>query len=289
MVVTSRSRFRRMALLLVCGSLASAASAAAETPQKPLWEFGIGIGALAFNDYRGADTGHVYPLPVPYFDYRSHIFRVDRDGARGVLFNRAVAEVNISVSAMTPVRSSETTARRGMPNLKPTVELGPSLDLHLWHSADRKARLDLRMPAQVALTIESSPRSIGWVFAPRLNLDLVDVGGYAGWNLGVVSGPLFAQRRYHEYFYGVEPQFATADRPVYEARGGYSGSQALVALSKRFPGYWIGAFVRYDWLSGAVFAPSPLVRRQSYWLGGVGIAWLIGQSSRMVDAGDERL
>jgi hypothetical protein len=62
-----------------------------------------------------------------------------------------------------------------------------------------------------------------------------------------------------------------------------------VSLSKRFPRYWVGMFARYDWLGGAVFESSPLVRRQSYWLGGIGIAWLIGQSSRMVDAGDERL
>jgi len=287
-MVTACFRSRLLASLLVCGALASCADAAAETPQKPLWEFGLGIGAVAFADYRGADTSHVYPVPVPYFDYRGRIFRSDRDGLRGVLFNRELAEINISANATIPVRSSETTARSGMPNLKATVELGPSLDLHLWRSADRDVRLDLRMPARAALTIEATPRSIGWVFAPRLNLDLVDVRGHAGWNLGVLAGPLFADRRYHEYFYGVAPQYATADRPTYEARGGYSGCQALVSLSKRFPNFWVGAFVRHDWLGGAVFDTSPLVRSQSYWAGAVGISWLIGQSSRMVDPGDER-
>lgn len=285
---TACFRSRLVASLLVCGALATCADATAETPQKPLWEFGLGIGAVAFADYRGADTSHVYPVPVPYFDYRGHIFRSDRDGLRGVLFNRELAEINISANATIPVRSSETTARSGMPNLKATVELGPSLDLHLWRSADRDVRLDLRMPARAALTIEATPRSIGWVFAPRLNLDLVDVRGHAGWNLGVLAGPLFADRRYHEYFYGVAPQYATAERPTYEARGGYSGCQALVSLSKRFPNFWVGAFVRHDWLGGAVFDTSPLVRSQSYWAGAVGISWLIGQSSRMVDPGDER-
>ena len=287
--MTARSRFTSLASLIIWGSLVSVASVAAETPKKPLWEFGLGIGALAFDDYRGADTSHVYPVPVPYFDYRGHIFRADRDGARGVLFNRDVAELNVSVSATTPVRSSATSARNGMPNLRATVELGPSLDLHLWKSADRSIRLDLRMPLRTAFTIESPPRSIGWIFAPRINLDLLDVGGHDGWKLGILMGPLYGDRRYHEYFYGVAPQFATAERPAYEARGGYAGSQALVALSKRFPRYWVGAFARYDWLSGAVFEPSPLVRSRNYWFGGFGIAWLIGQSSRMVDPGDERL
>jgi len=277
----------RLTVLLVAACLAAAASATAQTPQEPLWEFGLGVAALGFADYRGADTAHVYPLPMPYFIYRGHLLRADRDGLRGLFFSQEVAELNISVNATTPVRSSNTPARHGMPNLAPTVEIGPSLDLHLWHAADRHARLDLRLPVRTALTVESSPRSIGWFFAPRLTLDLFDVGGQAGWDLGLLAGPLYADRSYHEYFYGVAPQFATVDRPAYEAHGGYSGSQALVSLSKRFPRYWIGAFARYDALSGAAFEPSPRVRSNSYWMAGIGIAWMIRESSSMVDAEDE--
>jgi hypothetical protein len=59
-----------------------------------------------------------------------------------------------------------------------------------------------------------------------------------------------------------------------------------MSLSKRFPRYWVGAFVRYDTLSGASFADSPLVRSNSYWAAGIGIAWMIGKSSRMVDVPD---
>ena len=278
---------RGVAAPLVCG-LAFAVVAAAETPQRPLWEFGLGIGAVGFADYRGADTGHVYPVPVPYLVYRGKSFRADRDGMRGLLFNRDVAELNVSINVTTPVRSGDSQARRGMPNLRPTLEVGPSLDLHLWRSPDRRTRLDLRLPARTALTIESAPHAIGWFFAPRVNLDLIDVGGHAGWSVGLLAGPLYASRRYHEYFYGVAPQFATSDRPAYEARGGYSGAQALASVSKRFPGYWVGAFVRYDVLRGAVFVPSPLVRTNGYWAAGVGIAWMIGQSSRMVDGAGDR-
>jgi outer membrane scaffolding protein for murein synthesis (MipA/OmpV family) len=38
--------------------------------QKPLWEAGLGIGAVTFPDYRGSDESQVYPVPVPYFVYR---------------------------------------------------------------------------------------------------------------------------------------------------------------------------------------------------------------------------
>ena len=46
--------------------------------QKPLWEAGLGIGALSFPDYRGSDQSHLYPTPVPYFVYRGDILKSDR-------------------------------------------------------------------------------------------------------------------------------------------------------------------------------------------------------------------
>ena len=280
-----RPRVATLAGALIAAGFALAAPVAA-SPQ-PLWEFGLGVGAFAFEDYRGADTAHVYPLPVPYFVYRGRFLRADKDGVRGLLFDREVAELNLSLNATTPVRSSDAPARHGMPNLRPSVEIGPSLTWHLWRSPGRRLKLDLGLPVRSAFTVEASPQAIGWSFAPRLNLDVADVAGYAGWNLGVLAGPLYGDGRYHRYFYDVAPQYATADRPAYHARGGYAGAQTLLSLSKRFPRYWVGAFARYDTLAGAAFAASPLVRSNGYWVGGVGIAWLIGHSSRQVDASDE--
>jgi outer membrane scaffolding protein for murein synthesis (MipA/OmpV family) len=267
--------------------LAVAAVAAPQSQQQALWEFGLGVGALAIADYRGADTGRAYLLPLPYFVYRGRILKADRDGVHGLIFRRKFAELKVSASATTPVRSNDSLARRGMPSLPATVELGPALELHLWRSEPRRAHLDLRLPTTVAMTLQSTPRVAGWTFAPRLNLDLADVGGHVGWNLGLLFGPLYGDRRYHDYFYGVTPQYATTARPAYQARAGYAGAQTLIALSKRFPGYWIGAFVRYDTLSGAVFAHSPLLRRQSYWMGGIGIAWMISHSSHNVVTDNE--
>lgn len=260
--------------------------ARADPVQQPLWEFGLGVGALAFDDYRGANRAHVYPLPVPTFIYRGEYLRADRDGVRGLLFNQDVVELNVSVNATTPVRSADTPARAGMPDLEPTLELGPSLDWHLWKSGDRRVRLDLRLPARAAVTVDSAPQLIGGFFAPRLNLDLLDLGAHPGWDLGLLAGPLFGSRRYHEYFYGVAAQYATAARPAYQAAGGYSGTEFLMSLSKRFSGCWVGAFVRYDALGGAAFEPSPLVRTTSYWATGIGVAWKIGESSRTVAARD---
>jgi outer membrane scaffolding protein for murein synthesis (MipA/OmpV family) len=268
----------RQVLVAAGASLGALVSVAAHSEEKPLWEAGLGIGALRFPDYRGSDEAQVFPVPVPYLVYRGEFLKADREGVRGELFNRKYAELSISADASIPVRSKDNAARRGMRDLKPTVELGPSFDLHVWRSADQRMKLDVVMPLRGPITVEASPRSIGVVFAPRVNLDIADVAGYTGWNFGVGLGPIFADDKFHSYFYSVTARDVRPDRPVYDAGGGYSGSHLLVSLSKRFPKYWVGAYMRYDSLAGAAFADSPLVRQQNYIAGGFGIAWMIGES-----------
>jgi outer membrane protein len=272
-----------------CGTLPAALLAMcwampAVPKEEPLLEYGLGVGAVAFEDYRGSDSSHIYPLPIPTLWYYGKFLKADRDGVRGTLFNQDRVELNLSVNATTPVRNDR--ERNGMPNLRSTLELGPSFDLHLLRSDDARIKFDLRMPLRAAFTVEASPRMIGWTFTPRFNLDIADPLGFAGWNLGLLTGPLFADRRYHDYFYTVAPQYATATRPAYQAVGGYAGTQAIAALSRHFPRFWVGAYVRYDTLSGAAFVDSPLVQRQSYWAAGFGISWMIHRSSTMVEVPD---
>jgi outer membrane protein len=252
--------------------------------EEPLLEYGLGVGAVAFEDYRGSNSSHVYPLPIPYLVYNGKFLKADRAGVRGTLLDQDRVELNLSFTATTPVRNDR--ERNGMPDLRSTVELGPSLELHLLRSADARIKFDLRMPLRAAFTVEASPRMIGWTFTPRFNLDVADPLGLPGWNVGLLVGPLFADRRYHDYFYTVAPQYATAARPAFQAVGGYAGTQAISSLSKRFPHFWVGAYMRYDTLSGAAFVDSPLVQRKSYWSAGFGISWMIHRSSTMVEVPD---
>jgi MipA family protein len=281
----SGARCRARRSLGACAVLAISAFAPdAAAAQLPLWEAGLGAGALTFPDYRGADRSQTYVLPVPYFVYRGEFLKADRQGVRGIFFNSDRVDLNVSVNASAPVDSSDNPTRAGMPDLKPTIEAGPSLDITLWRSAAQRMKLDVRLPIRAGFSIESSPQYIGYLFTPRVNLDIADVGGLQGWNLGLLAGPLYGDRKQHRYFYSVEPQFATPERPAYEARGGYGGMQFLAAVSKRFPSFWVGGFVRYDTLAGAVFDDSPLVKKKNYVAGGIAVAWVIGESSRKVEA-----
>lgn len=250
----------------------------------PLWELGLGVATLRLPDYRGADQARSYVLPVPYIVYRGDWLRADRDGARALLLNADRLKVDVSVAGSVPTRSRDNSARSGMPNLPATVELGPNVNYELLQSSDRRVRLEVRLPLRAAVTVQRSPRTIGATFSPNLNLDLKGFGG--GWNVGLLAGPLFADRKYHEHFYGVDAAYATAQRPEYHARGGYSGWRAVSAVSRRFGNTWVGAFLRYDDLRGAVFAPSPLVRRDHEVTAGIGASWVFATSGRLVAPSD---
>jgi MipA family protein len=266
--------------------VAATAATALQAREEPLWEAGLGVAALHFPDYRGSDHSRTYALPAPYFVYRGEILRADRHGLRGVFFDSDRLDLNLSVGASLPVRSSENRAREGMPDLKPSVEVGPALDVNLWRHEDRRTKLDLRLPLRAAVTIESDPRYIGWQFFPHLNVDVNAPGGMQGWNLGLLAGPVFTDKRHNRYFYEVRPEHATIGRPTFHSEGGYAGTQFIVALSKRFPKFWAGGFVRYDNLNGAKFEDSPLVTSKRYVAAGIGISWILGESSRRVPVSD---
>lgn len=273
----------RCAFLTLAPLLAVPAVAATD---KPLWEAGAGVGVLSLPAWRGADETRNYVLPVPYFTYHGRFLRADRHGIRGVLFDSDRIDLGISLAASPPVGSDRSGARAGMPDLDATAEIGPQLDLILWRSDSHARSLKLILPLRSAFTLSGSPRQEGWVFSPALNLDITDMAGLPGWNLGLRSGPLFASRRQHAYFYEVTPAQATATRPAYAASSGYSGSQFLVSLSKRYPGYWVGGYARYDALQGAAFEDSPLVSRSHYLAAGVAVTWVFGESSQRVTVDD---
>ena len=266
------------------GPVARVPAGEATAAGEPLWEVGLGLAAVRFPDYRGSDQSSTYALPLPFVAYRGRFLRADRDGARAILFAGRRVLVDLSLSASVPTRSKNNDARRGMPDLPGTFEIGPNANVELWQSADRRLKLDLRLPVREAITLQSSPRAIGVTFSPNLNLD---VRGFAeSWNVGLLAGPLFADRRYHEHFYGVAPEFATASRPAYDAPGGYAGWRATAAFSRRLGNAWLGGFVRYDDLHGAAFAASPLVRRESNVTAGFGISWIFATSSQRVRTDD---
>jgi len=259
---------------------------AGHAEMRPLWEIGAGLAILDLPNYRGSGVRQTYALPMPYLVYRGEVLRADRDGLRGLLFDNERLEINVSLNGSLPVSSEDDPVRQGMSDLDPAVELGPTVNFRLWQSADRRMRLDARAPLRTAITVASRPGQIGWLFSPNLLLEIRDPAGHAGWNLGVQAGPYFNDREYNAYFYGVRPAEATAGRPAYAASGGYSGSQVMLTLTKRFPRWWVGGFLRYDTLAGAIIEDSPLVKRSDAVSAGLALSWVFKESKKRVESAE---
>jgi len=281
---TTKSFYRPQRLAMGLAGLLILPVAHAE--QLPLWEIGAGVAVLSLPDYRGSDITQTVVLPVPYIRYRGEYLRADRDGFRGILFDSERVEFNISLNGSLPADSDGNPAREGMADLEPTLEIGPSVDFQLWRSSEKKMKLALRVPLRAAITLESSPQHIGWQLWPNLKLDVNDPLGYSGWDFDIQAGPNFSDQEFNAYFYSVGPADVTAVRPAYEASAGYAGAQVSMSLTKRFPRYWVGGFLRYENISGAVFEDSPLVKRESALSVGLALSWVFGESSKRVEVAE---
>lgn len=257
--------------------------AGAQGAEKPLWEVGVGVAALRLPDYRGSDVYHNYLLPYPYLIYRGDILRVERERITGRIFETDRVLLDVSLFGSVPVKNDDNPDRRGMSDLDPTFEVGPSLDITLWEGRQQGYKVKLSLPIRAAFSTDfTSVRHEGWVFHPRLNFEKSDIIPGSGVNLGLSAGPMFADRGYHRYFYTVDAAYATAARPAYDAGGGYSGTSVSAGLNKKWDPLVLNAFVSWDYLKGAVFADSPLVKTESSWMCGFSVSWIFWKSSRMV-------
>ena len=250
--------------------------------QLPQWEAGVGVAGIDFPQYRGSNERSAYVLPVPYFIYRGDVLKVDRQRMRSLFFHNDQMELDVSVNGSVPVKDN--TARRGMPNLDPTLEIGPTLNFRLYESESNEAHLELRLPVRTVLATDFSyMHDVGWMFQPKLNLDMDNVLNKRGWSLGMSLGSIFTDRRYNQYFYGVEPRYANPDRPAYAAGSGYAGSQFVLSLSHRLPKMWVSGFIKWDSLRGAAFEASPLVKNKESATAGFVVTWVLSESTTKVE------
>jgi len=274
--------FLAFVLSVFCGS-----GAYSQTEIKPQWEIGAGFAAIDFPIYRGSNERRSYLLPVPYVVYRGDMLQINRERVRGLIFRSDSIEMDVSMNGSVPAKSKDSIARQGMPDLAPTLEIGPSLNVHFYYSEDKKNNFDLRLPLRAATATDfKHVQSAGWLFQPQLNADFHDAGK-SGWDIGLVGGLIYSDRRYHQYFYNVAPQYATAMRPAYTAGGGYSGTQLIFAVNNNHDGRRMGGFMKWDSLKGAVFEDSPLVRSKQYFTIGFAVTWMVGKSNRMVEVSND--
>ena len=253
-------------------------SALAEPVAEPVWQLGLGVGGLHYPDYLGSDEYNTLFVPWPYVYYRSERLSVDRNAVRGELLETNRFTLDVSLSGSIPVDSDDNDARRGMPDLRPILEFGPSLKYRLYDDSINRVTLALPLRAAIASDIRDT-RYIGVISNPNLTLERRQTVFDTPLNIAASVGPLFAENRYFNYFYGVKDRFANADRETFSSDGGFGGWRLSVGASGQRGRLWYGAFARYFDLSGAEFEDSPLVERRDAFTVGFAVAWIFYDSS----------
>ncbi len=246
---------------------------------QPRSKFEWGAGNLSFkgNHYRGSDQEKNYFIPLPYFIYTSETIEAEPSFIRGTFYKNDWFAIKLSLIAGLNVESEENHARQGMPELDYTFEAGPMVTFKLWSSKSQAQRLTLNWPFRLVNTTDFTYiKPIGFFSVPYLNFVRAPKKNWFNWGFELSTALMWGSRKYHNFYYGVAPNYATPNRPAYDAKAGYSGVQNTIILRKRWKNLIFIPFFRWDYLDGVAFQKSPLFKTRHYVVGGLGFFWLFG-------------
>ncbi len=253
---------------------------------KPVWEIGVGAGYLNSNDYPGSNDPNKAQFALPYFIYRSDLFRVGDGGVGAVALEEPRLKLDVSLGGALNAESESGSVRDGMPDLDLLFEFGPRLQFRIvekhWSNGSR-SRLDWDSKVRaVAGTDFKGVRARGFVYSTGLAFRQ---RGIAGNKIDLILNAdiTFADRRYNDYLYSVPTQFTTEQRTFYKARPGYVESRAFLGLALR-PIETLRIFTGVALFSYANAAneSSPLFETDTSTQYAVGIAWSAFRSKKTI-------
>ena len=228
----------RIMVCLLLSLLATSGSAeeAAEENLPGLWGFRLVAFAQNFPAYPSSSDQNFTALPIPYPVYRGKIFSFGQDLeeiASGQLLSTDRINLSVGLNASFPESSDNLSGRDGMPDLDFLVEAGPEINMALNGGPDDDRELLLSLQIRGAVSIDDlDATGRGVSFNPELEYlarDFLD----AKTELRFRISPTWGTSDYTDFFYGVAPEYATADRPAFDAKSGYVNTEFLVGLNRK--------------------------------------------------------
>lgn len=255
--------------------------------QRPRWEVGVGAGFFRGYDYPASNDHNRRTIALPFFVYRTRSIRFGGGGIRAVAIENPRVKLDISLGGSLNASSSGNSARTGMPDLDFLFEIGPQLEVRLLDEViDERSRLQSRFTSEVRAVFVTDFESVGRqgvVAEAGFDINLRNAGG-TGIDIGAGIDFTYANEKLQDYFYEVQPEFVTADRAAFDAKGGYLETKLTVGMGFR-PRHnvavFLGAFTGL--YHGAANEDSPLFETDTQTGFALGIVWTIKRSRSMVE------
>lgn len=267
--------FTIFAAAFFCLTMASAPACAdsedEEEASRPTWEVGIGASTFAQPDYVGSDEYRMRGIGFPWLVYRGERWKLTRSTIQGRIFRTDRVRLDLSVYGQLPVDSDKNDRREGMNDLDWRAQIGPNLSFLVSESEDGRDTLRLDLPVRSVFAVDFDEFSYqGYTASPKLRYRITR----GPWSWESQVGVEFNDSDYNDYVYAVDNRYITPDRPGYDADGGYAGARLASGINRYWGDFYVGLFVRYINISGAVFDDSPLVGTDHAVTGGLALAWI---------------
>lgn len=228
-------------------------------------QWGFALGGITVPHYMGSAEHYQITAPFPFLLENDKIFY-----AKEGLYIDFSSDLNLPISGDElsaskpsdfdneneyPVNTKDY-ARRGMGYLPPAFYFGINLGYKL---------------GPLALEVSSKPGVLfggNWGNAGVMNKASLMLYAFAvnkadsARCLCFRYDKIYTNDTYNKLYYGVEPQYAIADRPYYDARTtGLLGEQVSVTYMQRFSSISLMAYANLQMMENSVVKDSPLVQR----------------------------
>jgi outer membrane scaffolding protein for murein synthesis (MipA/OmpV family) len=208
--------------------------------------------------------------------YRGAIFRADNSGVGARVLRTDDVELDVGFAGSLPASSNSIAVRQGMPDLGTLIEFGPRLKW-TWARPTPSSRLRLELPLRAVLEFNGGVREQGMAFEPTLVHESRDVGG--GWSLSTSASLVLGDAKLNRYFYGVDKQYVTPQRPAFDAQAGLIATRLGFSTTKKLSqDLRVFGFVRLESYNGAANRESPLFLNSTGTAIGFGLNWTLGRS-----------
>lgn len=258
--------------------------------QEAYWDYGIGLGAVRYQQYPASNEFSYLAVPAPTFQYRGKILRADdRDGAHLYLFRGNKITVELSGEGYPALESSNSNARSGMEDLPWVIALGPQL---VWRGVED---LELGLGLYQATSTDfSMTRFAGQIYEARATYEF----GFPFESYGPFTQPGFSSakvtlslqggsKEFQSIYFEVPTENVTPDRAAYEAQAGfldYSLTYYQTFKSGHFSINFGATVHNYD---ASANRESSLHKSDHNVTGFIGLNYVLGQSSKPAVPEDE--